>query len=155
MKKLSIFYSGMLLLLLISCKVTFITGYDQVLDQTITKVKTDFNVHFIKLTRVTQDEDPNNQKFENFQDYYDHLEADLITIKTRTKFLDDKAGIVKRQVANVDSIFHAFIALHKRGIPDRSNDDHRDISNGINSSLDAITFLQEQLKSTGKSSQTN
>jgi len=136
---------------LVACfTVKFITGYDEVLDQTVNRMKTDFNVHFIKLARTIQDNDPNNQKFENFQDYYDHLEADLLTIKARTSILDGKAKIVKDQVEKLDSSFHVFIAMHKRGIPDRVGDDHHTDQNAINSSFDAVIFLQESLKTTGK-----
>ncbi len=147
------YFVAVLWLIFSACKVTFITGYDQVLDQTNNKIKRDFNLHFIQLSRTLQDTDPNNQQFEKFQDYYDNLEADLITLKDRTKFLGGKSAIVKKQVNNLDSVFHEFINLHKRGLPDRPGDDRHDISNGINSSIDAITFLQESLKSTGKTSQ--
>ena len=146
-------YVAMAGLIFTACKVTFITGYDQVLDQTTSKIKRDFNLHFIKLSRTIQDADPNNQTFEKFQDYYDNLEADLITVKDRTKFLGGKSAIIKSQVNNLDSVMHAFISLHKAGLPDRPGDDRRDISNGINSSIDAITVLQEALKSTGKTPQ--
>lgn len=146
-------YVAMVGLIFTACKVTFITGYDQVLDQTTSKIKKDFNLHFIKLSRTIQDTDPNNQAFEKFQDYYDNLEADLITVKDRTKFLGGKSAIVKSQVNNLDSVMHEFISLHKRGLPDRPGDDRRDIRNGINSSIDAITVLQEALKSTGKTPQ--
>jgi len=138
-------------LLLVACfTVKFITGYDEVLDQTVNRMKTDFNVHFIKLARTIQDSDPNNQKFENFLDYYDHLQADLITIKARTSVLDGKAKIVKDQVEKLDSSFQVFITMHKRGIPDRQGDDHHTDQNAINSSFDAIIILQESLKTTGK-----
>jgi hypothetical protein len=145
-----IYYVAVVWLLFAACKVTFITGYDQVLDQTNNKIKKDFNLHFIKLSRTIQDTDPNNQQYEKFQDYYDNLEADLITLKDRTKFLGGKSAIVKQQVNNLDSVFHEFINLHKRGLPDRPGDDRSDIRNGINASIDAITILQESLKSTGK-----
>lgn len=144
---------AMIGLIFSACKVTFITGYDQVLDQTNNKIKRDFNLHFIKLSRTLQDTDPNNQQFGKFQDYYDNLEADLITLKDRTKFLGGKSVIVKSQVNNLDSVFHIFINLHKQGLPDRPGDDRRDIRNGINASIDAITILQESLKSTGKTPQ--
>lgn len=145
-----ILYVAVILFFFSACKVTFITGYDQVLDQTNNKIKKDFNLHFIKLSRTIQDTDPTNQQFDKFQDYYDNLEADLITLKDRTKYLGGKSAIVKNQVSNLDSVFHEFINLHKRGLPDRPGDDRRDIRNGINASLDAITILQESLKSTGK-----
>jgi len=146
-------YVTLAALILTACRVTFITGYDQVLDQTTSKIKRDFNLHFIKLGRTIQDTDPNNQAFEKYQDYYDNLEADLITVKDRTKFLGGKSVIVKSQVNNLDSVMHAFVNLHKAGLPDRPGDDRRDIRNGINSSIDAITVLQEALKSTGKTPQ--
>lgn len=133
--------------------VRFITGYDQVLDETVNQMKKEFNVHFIKLARAIQDNDPNNQKFENFQDYYDNLEADLITIRDRTKFLDGKAKIVKDQVANLDSTFRIFISLHKAGMPDRPGDDRHDQRDAVNRAIDAVVILQEALKTTGKSNQ--
>ena len=148
--KRSIFYLLFLGLLLSACfTVKFITGYDQVLDETVNSMKKDFNLHFIKLSRTIQDSDPNNQKFENFQDYYDNLEANLFTLKDRTKFLGGKSAIVKSQVLNLDSVFREFIALHKKGLPDRFGDDRHDLRNGVNSAIDAITILQESLKSTG------
>lgn len=137
--------------LLISCfTVTFISGYDQILDQTLNKMKKDFNLHFIKLSRTIQDNDPQNQNFSNFQDYYDNLEADLIAINDRTKFLDGKAGIVKQQVRTLDSTYRVFIEIHKRGLPDRMNDDRHDLRDAVNSSIDAVIILQEALKTKGK-----
>ena len=150
MKK-SIYFLLLACLFSASCfTARFITGYDQVLDETVNKMKKDFNLHFIKLKRTIQDNDPNNQKIENFQDYYDNLEADLIVIKDRTKFLDGKSEIVKQQVQNLDSAFQIFIGLHKAGLPDRPNDDRRDLQNNINTAIDAVVILQEALKSTGK-----
>ena len=137
-------------ILLSSCKVTFITGYDQVLDQTLGKIKRDFNLHFIKLSRTFQDTDPHNQNFVNFQDYYDNLEADMITIKSRSQSLDEKAKIVKEQITNLDAAFKVFISQHKAGLPDRVGDDRHDMRDAINTSIDAITRLQEALKTTGK-----
>lgn len=143
-----------LFILFTSCfTVTFISGYDEVLDQTLNQMKRDFNLHFIKLSRTIQDSDPHNQDFANFQDYYDHLEADLITIKDRTKFLDGKAGIVKQQVQILDSTFMVFIGLHKKGLPDRTDDDRHDLRDNVNSSIDAVILLQEALKTTGKTNQ--
>ena len=138
------------IILLTSCKVTFITGYDQVLDQTLGKMKRDFNLHFIKLGRTIQDTDPHNQDFVNFQDYYDNLEADMITIKSRSQSLDEKARIVKEQISNLDAAFKVFINQHKAGLPDRQSDDRHDMRDAINTSIDAITKLQEALKTTGK-----
>ena len=137
-------------ILLSSCKVTFITGYDQVLDQTLGKIKRDFNLHFIKLSRTFQDTDPHNQDFVNFQDYYDNLEADMITVKSRSQSLDEKAKIVKEQITNLDAAFKVFISQHKAGLPDRVGDDRHDMRDAINTSIDAITRLQEALKTTGK-----
>ncbi|NOT75122.1 MAG: hypothetical protein HOP08_09360 [Cyclobacteriaceae bacterium] len=133
-----------------ACTVTFITGYDQIIDTTLTKMKSDFNLHFIKLSRTIQDSDPVNQKFDNFQDYYDHLEVDLITLNGRSKNLGEKGDIVRKQIQNLDSIMHAFENMHKKGIPDRAGDDRRDIRNSINSSFDAVIRLQEELRSSGK-----
>lgn len=139
-----------LAILLSACTVTFITGYDQVIDTTLTKMKSDFNLHFIKLGRTIQDSDPTNQKFENFQEYYDHMEVDLIMLMGRAKILGGRSSIVKKQVHNLDSVMNAFEEWHKKGIQDRSGDDRRDIRNGINSAFDAVIKLQEELKSTGK-----
>ncbi len=141
---------ALLTIFLSSCTVTFITGYDQVIDSTLTKMKRDFNLHFIKLGRTIQDSDPANQKFGTFQDYYDHLEVDLITLEGRARNLSVKSAIVKEQIHNLDSVMHAFEALHKAGIPDRPGDDRHDLRNGINSAFDAVSKLQEELKSTGK-----
>jgi hypothetical protein len=138
----------LLLVLLAACKVTFISGYDEVLDQTLNRMKKEFNVHYIKLSRTLTDTDPHNQDFTNFQDYYDNLQADLITITDRTRMLDGKSTIVKQQVVNLDSSFNILINLHKRGLPD--GDNRSDISDAINSSIDAVIFLQEALKTTGK-----
>ncbi len=138
------------IILLTSCKVTFITGYDQVLDQTLGKMKRDFNLHFIKLSRTIQDNDPRNQDFVNFQDYYDNLEVDMITIKSRSQSLDKKASIVNEQIANLDAAFKVFINQHKGGLPDRRSDDRHDMRDAINTSIDAITRLQEALRTTGK-----
>lgn len=137
-------------ILLLSCKVTFITGYDQVLDQTLGKMKRDFNLHFIILSRTIKDTDPHNQDFVNFQDYYDNLEADIITIKSRSQSLDEKAKIVKEQITNLDAAFKLFINQHKAGLPDRVSDDRHDMRDAVNTSIDAITRLQEALKTTGK-----
>lgn len=135
---------------LFACKVVFISGYDPVIDQTTTKIKRDFNLHFLKLARTIQDNDPGNQRFENFQDYYDNLQVDLIILADRSRTLGPKSGQVKKQIANLDSAFNAFILLHQKGLPDRSGDDRRDIRNALNSSLDAVIKLQEELKTTGE-----
>ncbi len=141
----------LLLLLMASCfTVTFISGYDAVLDETLNSMKKDFNLHFIRLSRTIQDNDPHNQDYANFQDYYDHLEADLITIEDRTKFLDGKSTIVKQQVVILDSSFRLFMAIHKKGLPDRVNDDRHDLRDNVNASIDAVIMLQEALKTTGK-----
>ena len=150
MKNKFLLLSVFCFILLSSCKVTFITGYDQVLDQTLGKIKRDFNLHFIKLSRTFQDTDPHNQNFVNFQDYYDNLEADMITIKSRSQSLDEKAKIVKEQITNLDAAFKVFISQHKAGLPDRVGDDRHDMRDAINTSIDAITRLQEALKTTGK-----
>ncbi len=136
--------------LLPACRVTFISGYDPIIDQTATKIKRDFNLHFIKLLRTLQDTNPGNQKFDNFLDYYDNLEVDLMIIKDRTKYLEAKSTIVKKQVNNLDSTMHAFIRLHKTGLADSQVDDRRDIRAAINSNLDAVIRLQEELKTSGK-----
>jgi hypothetical protein len=138
------------ILCLAACKVTFITGYDAVIDETATRMKKEFNLHFIKLARTIQDNNPTNQNISNFRDYYDNLEADLIVLRDRGKFLGAKSEIVKKQIVTLDSAMHTFIALHERGMPDRPGDDRRDVRNAINSNFDAVIALQEQLKSKGK-----
>ncbi len=140
----------LIVLLVAACKVVFITGYDQVIDETTTKIKSDFNLHFIKLKRTIQDSDPQNQKFENFQEYYDQLEADLFVLEGRAKSLGAKSTIVKKQIATLDSVMLAFVDMHKTGFTDRPGDDRRDIRNGVNSAIDAVIKLQLELKSTGK-----
>lgn len=62
--------------LLIACKVTFVAGYDPIIESTATKLERDFNLHFIKFSRTIQDADPNNQNIKYFQDYYDQMNAD-------------------------------------------------------------------------------
>src|SRR5947208_7143420 len=103
-----------IIITLTACKVTFINGYDPVIDQTATKIQSDFNAFWFKLSRTIQDNDPSNQKFENFQDYYDHLEADLSSLTKRASFLPSKSKIVQQQVKNVDSTMHSFINFHKQ-----------------------------------------
>lgn len=133
-----------------ACTVTFITGYDQVIDNTLTKMKGDFNLHFIRLGRTLQDTDPANQRIENFQDYYDHMEVDLITLDGRTKGLGTKASIVREQMRALDSAMHSFEQMHKTGFQDRPGDNRSDLRNGINAALDAVIMLQMELKATGK-----
>lgn len=133
-----------------SCSVTFITGYDAVIDSTVTKMKSDFNLHFIKLRRALQDNDPVNQRFENYQDYYDHMEVDLIILGGRSQHLGERSLLVKKQILILDSTMHAFEAMHHKGMPDRPGDDGRDILNGINTSFDAVIRLQEELRTSGR-----
>ncbi len=140
-----------LLLFLLSCQVTLITGYDQVLDQHITRMKKEFNLHFIRLSRTLQDDKPDNQDFRHFQDYYDNLEADLITLASRSKRLDEKAAIVQQQLHHLNAAFRLLIQWHQAGVADHPPDDRHDIRDAINSALDAISLLQENLKAKGKS----
>lgn len=140
----------LLICLILACRVVLITGYDPVIDELTTKIKRDFNLHFIKLSRTLQDSDPANQDFKNFQDYYDNLETDLVVLTDRAQVLDKKSSIVKMQIANLDSAFQVFVNSHRKGLPDRSGDDRKDIRNGLNSSIDAVIRLQEALKTTGK-----
>ncbi len=134
-----------LLAFLLSCKVVFIAGYDPIIESTATKIQNDFNVHFIKLQRTISDSNPNNHNISNFQDYYDHMNADLITLRARSKYLGKKGTLVLKEINNIDNIMHVFENLHKRGFTD-SPDDKRDIQNGINSAFDALIKLQEELK---------
>ena len=135
--------------LLTACRITLISGYDPVIDETTTKIKKDFNLHFIRMVRTLQDTDPNNQKFENFLDYYDNLEVDLMLLKDRAQYLEIKSTQVKKQINNLDSAMHVFIRLHKNGLADSRIDDRRDIRNALNSNLDAVIRLQEELKTSG------
>ena len=139
-------WSLIILIALIACRVTFINGYDPVIDQTATKLQSDFNAFWFKLSRTIQDNDPSNQKFENFQDYYDQLEADLLSLTKRASFLPPKSKIVQQQVHNVDSTMHVFISIHKNGIPDRQGDDRHDLHDAVDASLDGLIKLQEELK---------
>ena len=137
-------------LILFSCKVTFISGYDAVIDETLIKIQRDFNLHWIKLSRNLKDNDPNNQAFENYQDYYDNLETDLIVLNTRVTFLPPKSDLIKSEIVNLDSAFSTFIALHKQGLSDNLIDDRHDIRDNINGTIISITKLEEVLKRSGK-----
>ena len=138
------------LLLLIACKVTFITGYDPVIDDTATKMKRDFNMMMLKLARDVQDTDPTNQAFANYQGYYDNLETDLLILRDRSVYTGAKGEIVRSQIKNADSLLTGFMVLHKQGFADRPGDDKRDFRNAVNSALNSISQLQEALKSNGK-----
>lgn len=145
----SIVFCFSLVLLLSGCVVTLISGYDEVIDETATKMKKDFNLHFIKVVRTIQDDDPTNQAYENFQEYYDNLEVDLMMLKDRAAVLDEKkASQVIKQVHNIDSTFQKLITEHTKGFKSSKVDDHRDIKNGINSSINALIKLEEELKNT-------
>ena len=139
-------YIAVLLLLLtaFACRVTFISGYDEVIDETLTKMKRDFNLHWIKLSRTLQDDNQTNQAFTNFTEYYDNLEADLIILKDRAQFLPPKSELVKQEIANLDAAFTIFITLHKAGLPDNPDDDRHDMRNSINRALDAVIKLEER-----------
>lgn len=140
----------LIVLLLVACKVTFITGYDPIIDDTTTKMKHDFNMMMLKLAREVQDNDPANQAFANYQDYYDNLQTDLLILRDRSVYTGLKGDIVRQQIKNTDSLLTNFMALHKQGFADRPGDDKRDFRNAVNSALNSISQLQEALKSTGK-----
>jgi hypothetical protein len=140
----------LLLCLLMACKVTLITGYDPVIDETATKMKHDFNMMMLKLAREVQDQNPTNQAFPNYQDYYDNLQTDLLILRDRAVYTGPKGEIVRKQITNADSLLTGFMHLHQQGFPDRPGDDKRDFRNAVNSALNAISQLQEALKSTGK-----
>lgn len=133
-------------LFLFACKVVFIAGYDPIIEETVTKIQKDFNLHFIKLSRTIQDTDPGNQAYSNFQNYYDEMGANLITLKSRARFLDKKADLVKKQINNLDSTLHAIETQHKTGFRDSNIDDRHDIRDAVNSSVEAIIKLQNELK---------
>ncbi len=140
----------LIFLLLVACKVTFITGYDPVIDDTATKMKRDFNMMMLKLAREVQDNDPSNQAFSNYQSYYDNLETDLLILRDRSVYTGLKGEIVRKQIKNADSLLTGFMSLHKQGFADRPGDDKRDFRNAVNSALNSISQLQEALKTTGK-----
>lgn len=135
-----------LLALFFACKVTFIAGYDPIIEETVTKLQKDFNLHFIKFSRTIQDADPLNQAYKNFQDYYDEMNADIITLKSRSRFLDKKSVLIQKQINNLDSTFHAIENQHKKGFTDNIMDDRHDIRDAVNSSVEAVIKLQNELK---------
>jgi hypothetical protein len=140
---------------LVSCSVVFISGYDPVIDDTATKLKRDFNVFFKKLSRAINNTDPSDQKFENFQDYYDNMEVDLKTISDRSLNLEKHSDRVKTEVENIQKIMFEFRDRHKNpGFKDLSppiiTDDHHTDFDVINTSINALLKLQEELKTTGK-----
>lgn len=135
---------------LFACRVTLITGYDPVIDETATKMKYDFNLMMLKLARQVQDNDPNNQAFANYQEYYDMLQTDLLVLRDRAVYTGPKGEIVRQQIQNADSLLSGFMEMHRAGFPDRPGDDKRDFRNAVNSALNAISKLQENLKTTGK-----
>lgn len=135
---------------MVSCKVTMITGYDTYIDETVMKMKRDFNRHYFQLVRTIQDNDPQNQNIKNFTDYYDEMELDIMLLEDRSKYLGKKASIVRQQVANLSEALHKFQTMHETGIKDNTGDDKRDMLNAVNSALSAITELQMALKTNGK-----
>ncbi|PBQ33658.1 hypothetical protein CNR22_18370 [Sphingobacteriaceae bacterium] len=137
----------LLAILLACCKVTFISGYDPIIESTVSELQKNFNLHFIKLARTFQDNDSTNQKVKNFQDYYDNMNASLFVLKSRTKYLDKKGALVKKQITNLDSTLHAFESLHKSpGFKDSYVDDRHDIRDAVNASFESIIRLQEAVK---------
>ena len=140
----------LLLCTLLACRVTLITGYDPVIDETATKMKHDFNMMMLKLARDVQDQNPSNQAFANYQDYYDNLQTDLLILRDRSVYTGLKGEIVRKQIKNADSLLTDFMRLHQQGFADRPGDDKRDFRNAVNSALNAISQLQEALKSNGK-----
>lgn len=140
----------LLSIMMVSCKVTLITGYDNYIDETTMKMKRDFNKHYFRLVRTLHDTNPDNQRIDNFKDYYDEMEVDILMLQDRSKYLGKKGTIVQ-QVENLSQLLHQFQKLHERGLEDNSGDDKNDIQNAVNSSLNAITELQMALKTNGKS----
>ena len=130
----------------IACKVTFVSGYDPIIEQTATQLQKNFNLHFIKLSRTLQDTDPNNQVFSKFQNYYDQMNVDIIILKSRSRYLGKKGAMVQKQINNIDSTLHVFENQHKKGFADSPVDDRHDIRDGINSSFEALIKFQEALK---------
>lgn len=130
-----------------SCKVTFISGYDPIIETTVTKLQRDFNLYFIKFSRTIQDTDPNNQDYKDFQDYYDNMNADLQILKSRAKFLGKKGSIVKQQIENLEKTLQSIEKFHRdTGFKDNMSDDRHDIKDAANSSFEAVIKLQEELK---------
>ena len=144
----------LLLISLIACKVSFITGYDLIIDQTTTKIKRDFALFEIKIQRalITSDK-AKDQDFNNYQDFYDNLDVDLKVLEDRSVTLPKKSGDVQNEIKNISKQILGFKKLHQIGFEDLTDlkkDDHRDLFNAVNSTLDALLKLQERLKTTGK-----
>lgn len=135
------------LLIFISCKVTFITGYDHLIDEGATKLKADFNLHYIKLNRTLHDKDPHNQDYKNFENYYDQMEVDMILLKDRALYLPKKASIVKMQVLTLDTLLMKFKELHQQGLRDQVEEPrfYETYRSNINSGINAIVKLQQEL----------
>ncbi|MGZ3884703.1 MAG: hypothetical protein ACXVPD_11005, partial [Bacteroidia bacterium] len=72
------------LALFTACKVTFIAGYDPIIEQTATKLQKDFNLFYIKLSRALQNSDPADQSITHFQDYYDNMNAEMTVLLSRS-----------------------------------------------------------------------
>ena len=141
-----------LILMLTSCKVVFISGYDIIIDETATKIKRDFNVFFIKLQRTIKTLDNNtDQKFANFQDYYDNMEVDIKILEERAISLPKKSEEVKKEITNIKKLLLDFESTHKlSGFKDSQLDDHHDQLDNINIAINSLLLLEEKIKTTGK-----
>ncbi|OOQ58793.1 hypothetical protein [Mucilaginibacter pedocola] len=155
MKKLLSFALLLSIACFSNCKVTIITGYDQTLDETVTQMQKDFNLHFIKLQRALLTQDGNHdQAYANFQDYYDHLDANIISVTTRSSFISKKTGTtVKSLAGNLIKALQDFESKHKSAenvFNDRTNDDRHGLQDAINTHFDSLILLEEKLKASGK-----
>lgn len=149
-------YIFLLLFLSASCRIILISGYDAVLDDTTVKMKRDFNLFWLRFDRSIRDNNPRNQDYQNFLDYYDQMDVDLMIIDDRAAILPAKSQQVKSQVQNIRQLFSALKNTHQKGIKDIAAndplaDDKHDYRNGINSALNAIMLLQQELKTVEKS----
>ncbi len=150
-RQFAIFLPLFVLLTFNSCTVTYITGYDEMIDETTTEMLHDFNMFFIKLQRAIKSKDGGeDQKIAHFQGYYDELEVDLLVLETRAAYMGKKSSQAKGQVEILKQSLHQFKADHTEGFPDDDDDIKTDKRNGINSCFNSIIMLQKQLKDTGK-----
>lgn len=139
-----------------SCRVVFISGYDAVLDETTVKMKRDFNLFWLKFDRSIRDNNPRNQDYQNFLGDYDQFDVDLIIISDRANMLPAKSQQVKAQVQTIRQLFSALKNTHQKGVKDIAPndplaDDKHDYRNGINSAINAIMLLQQELKTVEQS----
>lgn len=138
------------LLLLCGCKVTLISGYNQIVAENAVQMQQDFNVHAARLLRAIGTFDNNkDQAFTNFQDYYDHLNADTVLLHGCINQLGQKSKLVSSQLQNLITVLARFEDAHFRGLftdgPGNVQAFQTNV-NGINNAFASVIFLQEKLK---------